>query len=249
MSVVNYDVLYDELLQEYLGAEYYPAVNNPTTYISTEIEATTIDEYLTLLIKGFINVRIRPELDKHIMELLADDWFHQWPLVQCTYASRLLSGIGCEADTDRAIEILDLLAKIGCPNAMFRIGLRYWYGTIQDPPNPGRAVCLWLEASKKGCRETQEFLKQEYQLGNYKKLNEELQMFLVYEILMLYLESKNATKENYAEQFNGAEMEEFNKIVRRGKRLEKVVSDRALMRSSAAGLIWDKDENPYKIDF
>ena len=45
MSVVNYDVLYDELLQEYLGSEYYPAVNNPTTYISTAIEATTIDEY------------------------------------------------------------------------------------------------------------------------------------------------------------------------------------------------------------
>ena len=74
-------------------------------------------------------------------------------------------------------------------------------------------------------------------------------MFFVYEILMLYLESKNATKENYTEKLNSEEMEEFNKIVKRGKRLEKVVSDRALMRSSAAGLIWDKDENPYKIDF
>lgn len=249
MKPVNYDVLYDELLREYLGPEYYAAAEKPNIYFDTKIEATTIDQYLILLTKGYINAEIRPELDKHIMELLEDNWFYQWPLIRCTYASRLLFGTGCEADTDRAITILDTLAKDGCPEAMFRIGQRYWYGTVQDPANPGRAICLCLEASKKGYYQVQEFLKQVYQSGKYKKLNEELQMFFVYEILMLFLASKNATQENYAEKLNEQEMEEFRKIVRRGKRLQKVVSERAFMRSSVAGLAWDKGEGPYKIDF
>ena len=91
MKPVNYDALYDELLREYLGSEYYSAIKKKVEYITTPVTASTIDEYIMLLRKGYINVEIREEVNKHLMELFEDDWFHQWPLVRWTYASRILS--------------------------------------------------------------------------------------------------------------------------------------------------------------
>lgn len=248
MSVVNYDVLYDELLQEYLGLEYYPAVNNPTTYISTAIEATTIDEYLTLLIKGFINVRIRPELDKHIMELLADDWFHQWPLVRWTYATRLLDEEKLEEKFVWAITTLDALAKEGWPNAMCNIGDLYFIGKYREE-NQKIAVGLWLVASKKGYRDAFYKLLAVFRSHGHEKLGEELQLLFLEELQKRYLEFNDTTLETYKDRLDKHDTNEVSKIISQKNKIEKSVSARMLMRSSAAGLIWDKDENPYKIDF
>lgn len=248
MKPVNYDSLYDELLREYLGSEYYSAIKKKVEYIATPVTASTIDEYIMLLRKGYINVEIREEVNKHLMELFEDDWFHQWPLVRWTYASRILSEEKTEEKVAWALTTLEALAKEGWPNAICDIGTRYWIGKYYEEKHE-LAVCLWLAASKKGYRGVWYQLLAEFRSRRYEKLGEELQMFFLEEMLNRYLELNAVTLENYQERLDKHDTDEVKKMVSKKNKLNKSVSKRAFMRSSVAGLAWDKGEGPYKIDF
>ena len=87
---IDYDVLCDELLKHYLEPVCYSATKIPINFVTSDVIATTIDEYIKLLSMGYINTGIREELDVYIDELLKDKWFHQWPLVRFELASREL---------------------------------------------------------------------------------------------------------------------------------------------------------------
>lgn len=250
---IDYDALYDELMGACLGPEYYSALGNPIEFIATPITATTLDEYLMLLRKGYINVQLRTELNKHLKELLEDDWLLQWPAVRCLYAEKL-SEVKVFSETwkknkKRAVEIQDPLAKEGWPSAMAHIGC-YWLSDSElGPRNPNRGICLLLEASKKGHQGAQCFLSWEYSSGHYKKYCEEIQMFLIYEAMMAVLANKGATKENYGEKLTEEELAEFNRMKNQGKKIEAIVTERAYLRTTSADFFWPKDEGPYEIDF
>ena len=250
---IDYDALYDELMRVCLGPEYYSAMENPTEFIAAPITAATLDEYLMLLRKGYINVDIRSELDKHLKELLEDDWFLQWPAVRCIYAEKLLTVTIFDKEwktkQERATKILDPLAKEGWPSAMAHIACNWFHDSKLGPKNPNRGICLLLEASRKGHRGAQAYLTWEYQSNHYKVYCEEIQMFLIYEAMMAILASKGATKETYGEKLTEEELAEFNRMENQGKRIEAVVTERAFLRTTTADFFWPKDEEPYEIDF
>lgn len=250
---IDYDALYDGLMSVCLGSEYYSALENPMELIATPITATTIDEYLMLLRKGYINVGIRPELDKHLKELLEDDWFLQWPAVRCLYAETLSATKVWDKDWERnkkrATEIQDPLAKEGWPSAMTYVASSWFHDSDLGPKNPNRGICLILEASRKGYLCAQRYLFWEYRSGYYKRYCEEIQMFLIYEAMMAFLAEKNATKENYGEKLTEEELVEFNRMKNQGKKIEAVVTERAYLRTTSADFFWPKDEGPYEIDF
>ena len=78
-NFVNYESLYEEFLEKYLGTEYKI---DEREYKITKLEATTIDEYISLLNDGYINVEIRENLKKYLVELIEDEWFQQYPMLR-----------------------------------------------------------------------------------------------------------------------------------------------------------------------
>ena len=244
---LDYDTLYNELLKHYLGIEHYPITLSSEAYNTSEVTATTLDEYLMYLSKGYINITLDSEYDRYLMELLEDDWFFRWPLVRWTYASRILNGKGYRKSTKRALKLLEPLVKEGCPGAIFDIGFCYRYNEGLKF-NYERAICFWIEASKRGYSIAQEYLYNEYEINEYKKLGDELKLYFLYEVFIHYPKIKGATWDNYAEKLADKETAQLKKIFNEGKKLEKVVSQKALFRSFTH-LFWSKEEDPYKIDF
>lgn len=250
---IDYEALYDELMKVCLGSEYYSALGNPIEFIVAPTKATTLDEYLMLLRKGYINVELRPELDKHLKELLENDWFLQWPAVRCLYAEKLLDVKVFDetwaANNKRAIEIQDPLAKEGWPSAMAHIACCWFHDSDLGPKNPNRGICLMLEASRKGHRGAQCYLNWEYQSKHYKIYCEEIQMFLVHEAIMCILSNNGATKENYREILDEQELAKINQMKNTGKKIEAIVTERAHLRTTTADFFWLKGEGLYEIDF
>ena len=68
------DDAYNEAFDDYLEKNY-PLECGFKEYNCEPQYANTLDEYLMLLIKGFINAQIRTHLKKHVMELFEDEWF------------------------------------------------------------------------------------------------------------------------------------------------------------------------------
>lgn len=237
------DATYDEAYDNYL-AKHYPLECGFKEYNCEPQYATTLDEYLMLLIKGFINAQIRTHLEKHVMELFEDEWFHQWPLVRWDYASRLLHGTGYRKNIKQAVTMLLPLAEEGCPGALYDIGYCYMNG-LKFEKSYVKAFYYWIQASSKGYQIAQETLRNDYlsgSHGNYNDLPIELKLDFAREIQRLYSEG------NSYEKLGEKQKKEYDKFCKETKKLEKQVLEKARLRETAS-LFWNDEENPYMIDF
>ena len=226
--------------------EHYPELCKFEKDRCTPQQAGTLDEYLMLLINGFINVSLRDGLDKHLMELLEDEWFHQWPLVHWAYASRLLYKAKSERANKRAVELLYPMAEAGCPGALYDIG--YCYMNAKGLEKSYRkAMYYWLLASELGYLEAQDKIKQEGYGSEYKNLPEELQLLFLYQIINFILKDNNADEDTVVDKLDVKERERLKKLCNRVKKLEKIVSKNKLLRDTGS-LFWSDEENPYKVE-
>lgn len=246
---VDYDDLYEEVLSHYMGKNFPVDVKRVENYKTTKMEASTLDEYISFLIEGYINIELCSDLDNHLMDLLENKWFHQWPQVYWSYASRLLHGKGIRRSTKRATKVLLPMAKEGHPGAMHDIGCYYRLTNSRKEFNYELAICLWLESSKKGYLEASKSLNDDYDNTiAYRWLPEELKLFFLNELYMLYFRNNNNDPAEVVKNLNEQELKRFKGICNEGKKLQKVISERAFMRNTTR-LAWNDEENPYKIDF
>lgn len=127
--MVNYSYIFNDTVQYYFGDGFRLPIERCDKVNATVIEATAIDEYLVYLINGYINVTLVERLEKYFLEMIKDEWFHQWPLVRWAYASRLLyNPKASEKKIKRAVEILLPLAEEGYPCALGDMAYCYRYG-------------------------------------------------------------------------------------------------------------------------
>ena len=225
-NFVNYESLYEEFLEKYLGTEYKI---DEREYKITKLEATTIDEYISLLNDGYINVEIRENLKKYLVELIEDEWFQQYPMLRWAYATRLLNGDGCKQNINRAIDILYPLSTEGYPGAMCNMADCYCYGTGVERSYE-RAIFLWIEASKKGHHESLCKLNLEYEIKRYKNLSDEMRLFFIYELFVASVKEKGIDVQNSKIDISGLGEEEQKKVKRiynEGKKLQKAIYEKA----------------------
>ena len=93
-----------------------------------------------------------------------------------------------------------------------------------------------------------EELYREYQISVSKQLNDELRLIFLYEVFTGLLRSRDATRENYTQKCNKKEQEEIKRIFNEGKRLQKRVTEKSILRFAAA-LFFEDADNPYNIDY
>ena len=238
----------DEEAMERFLAEQYPLMSNFEEYKTETVHASTLDEYLMFLVKGHINVYLRSGLSMHLMDLLEDEWFYQWPLIHWAYASNLLRGVGCKKDIKSAVDILLPMAREGCPGALYDIGCCYMNGWGVEESYT-KAIYCWLKAWEKGYRLAKEDLKPEYWTGRFNEHLEiptDLKHAVVCEILHWFITEWNLTKENVNDKLDTKGKEAFRKLDRQIKNLEKKMIEEAPLRESAK-LFYDDDNNPYKV--
>lgn len=256
-KLVDYEAIYDELLRHYLKPEYYSATQAPIKCVTSKIIATTVDEYIKLLIEGYINAEIREDLEEYLNQILENEWFHQWPLVRWAYASRSLNRKtepnykkhkNNNENIDNEVEMLDALAKEGWPGAMVEVGAYYrCYDSTED--NYVQYVCLCLYASQKGYGEARRRLYTEFLLGDYEKLCEELRILVLEQAHAWILEYSGATVYDYAEKLNEYYLENYKRICKKILKLHKSISERTYMRDTAGKLFWPNGDSPYDIKY
>ena len=255
---IDYDVLCDELLKHYLEPACYSATKIPINFVTSDVIATTIDEYIKLLSMGYINTGIREELDVYIDELLKDKWFHQWPLVRFELASRELDRKTevnyskkkkTEETLDYELDILSSLAKEGWPNAMVKIGVHnYIYGESSKYKYESY-ICLCVFAHRKGYQLSGRHLFTEFITGKYEQLCEELQLLVLKEASTWILKVNGATLDNYIEKLDDYNLVNYKKMCKKIDKLKEPVSHRMFMRNTSGKLFWSDDESPYDIKF
>ena len=246
-SDLEYAAKIEEEATRYLD-ENYPLLIGFDHYDSSSKYAVTLDGYLLSLVRGFINTSLKTDLDKHVMELLEDEWFHRWPLVHWAYASRLLYGIGCRKNVKRAVSILLPMAEKECPGAMYDIGYCYMNGLGLEKSYT-KAIYYWIKASAAGFISAKQDLKTTYFYGNredYKGLPPELRLYFVYEVINIYMEEKGATEDNLATKLSKKELGILKKLCSETTRIEKEISKRSRLREIHR-FFWGDDDNPYKI--
>lgn len=247
-EILELEKRYEEYLMEQLREE------EPLIFGFKEIKydfrkADTIDEYIMLLIKGYGSVHLRDHLQKHVMEVLEDPWFHQWPLVRYTYAVGLLNGAGCRKNVKKALEILMSLAEQGYPNALYCVGECYMEGCGLEQSYP-KAIDCWFRSYKMGYEPAKYSLKQSF-FADRSKRYLELPMRLRYcylcEAIHLYLKHFNATMATISKHITGADFRILKQACKELQRCEENLPKQAYLRA-AASLFWDDDDNPYKLD-
>ena len=235
--------------QEHFYAEQCPLIGEFEKYNTETVSASTLDQYLMFLVKGYINVGLRTGLESHLMDLLEDEWFYQWPLIHWTYASRLLRGVGCKKDIKSAVDILLPMARNSCPAALYDIGCCYMNGWGVETSYT-KAIYCWLKAWEKGYHPAKEDLMTEYWSGKF-KTHEEVPTYVkhafVCQILHWFMTDRNLTEKNIADKLDSWEKNEFRKLRTRVKQLEKELQKEVPLRESAH-LFYDEDNNPYKIN-
>lgn len=229
-------------------AEEYPLIEGFEKYNTETVSASTLDEYLMFLVKGYINVSLRSGLSMHLMDLLEDEWFFQWPLIHWAYASNLLRGIGCKKDIKRAIDILLSMARNDCPGALYDIGCCYMNGWGVETSYT-KALYCWLKAWEKGYHQAKEELKLEYRTGRFDEHEEVptvVKYALICEITNWFVTERNLTEMNINDKLDNRDKNELRKLNRQLKRLEKELKKEAPLRTFAKQF-YDDDNNPYKI--
>lgn len=247
--MIDYHSVWQETLNHYFEDELYATQRKDISLNTTPIAATTIDEYLAHLIKGYVNVTIEERLEKYLFELVKGEWFQQWPLVRWAYATRVLYNDKSKArDLEQAVTILLQLAQEGCPNALSDVAFCYYYG-VEVERSYEKAVCLWILASKKGYQKAHEELKREFDLPRSKDISDELRFYLVNRVLWIFVEEHNVPVVNaviYPERLDEQAQKELRKICYEHRRLGKTVFHKAVYRHSGR-LCWNDEENPYNI--
>ena len=247
--MIDYRYILNDTIKYYFGDEFHFSLECSDKMKTSVIETATIDTYLVLLIEGHMNVTIEERLERYLMELIKDEWFHQWPLIRWAYASRLLyNPKSSKKDIKRAVEILKSLSEKGYPCAIGDMGYCYRYG-IGVEQSYEKAICLWSMASRKGYHKVYECLKWEYESNYAKELPEELRLFLVNSILWIFVEEHGLRVENnviYIEVLSEYDNKTLTKIFNKHKRLRKAVQEKAFLRHCGQ-LCWDSKDNPYNI--
>ena len=237
-----------EAAEERFLAALYPLTESFDEYNTETVYASTLDEYLMFLVKGYINVYLRSGLGMHLMDLLEDEWFYQWPLIHWAYASNLLHGTGCKKDIKSAVDILLPMARNGCPGALYDIGCCYMNGWGVEESYT-KAIYCWLKAWDNGYRQAKDALKLEYKEGRFNEHEEvptNVKHAFVCKILHWFMTDKNLTEQNIVDRLNSKEKTAFRKLSKLMKHLEKQLVKEAPLRITA-NLFYDADNNPYKI--
>ena len=212
-------------------------------------EAVALDEYLACLISGHINVQILPNLEKYLMELIKDEWFHQWPMIRWAYATRLLHKEKCSArNLKRAVELLLPLAEEGVPGAMCDMAECYCRG-IEVERSYECAICLWVAASRQGYKKAHTHVKLEYDMHHSKELADELRLFLVNRRLWIFIEEKNLRDEDgliCTDKLSEGYKKFFDKLFDEHSKLLDIVAKKICFRY-AEKLGLSDGENPYSI--
>lgn len=207
--------------------------------------AETLDEYIDFLIHGFINVELRTGLEKYLMELLEDEWFHQWPLVHWAYVTSLIHNAKSDRARKRAVEFLHPLVEAKCPGALHDMGYCYRHALGLEYSYE-KAIHYWIMASQLGYINSQEELIIEYRYGsNYKSLPDELRLQFHHEVMKLILKENDADEYNIPRKFNKKERAEFTKFCKETKRLEEHIQKQQRLQDIGE-FFWGEDENPYK---
>lgn len=247
--MIDYNYIFNDTIKYYFGDEFHLPLDNCNKVDATVIETATIDEYLVFLMKGYFNATVEERLEKYLLELIKDEWFHQWPLIRWAYATRLLyKPKPSKKDIKRAVERLLPLSEEGYPCAIGDMAYCYRYG-IGVERSYEKAICLWVMASKKGYHKACDCLKLEYELLCSKELSEELRLFLVNRVLWMFIEEHDIRVVNsiiYPEGLSADAAKTLNRICSEHKRLCKVVQEKAYLRHCGQ-LCWSSKDNPYNI--
>ena len=247
--MIHFDDVFEETLKYYFGSRCYPKQKAIGSFESSDKDAIALDEYLSCLINGYINVQIRPNLEKYLMELIKDEWFHQWPMLRWAYATRLLHKEKASAkNLKRAVELLLPLAEEGFPGAMCDMAECYYKG-IEVKCSYERAICLWVAASRQGYKEAHMQVKLEYDAPHSKELTDELRLFLVNRRLWILIEEKNLRDEDgliCPEKLTEGYQRLFYRLFDEHSKLLDVVAKKICFRYSEKLCLSD-EENPYSI--
>ena len=246
---IGYDSLLSEMMNHYFEDEHRLAWKRELDIKTQLIKTTAIDDYLVHLIEGYINVTIEERLEKYLMELIKDDWFHQWPSIRWAYATRLLySDKATEDEINLALSILLPLSKNGHPGAMCDIGYCYCYG-LGVERSYERAMCLWITSSLKGYSKANEFLVVESELTRSKSLTDEISFFLADRVFCAFIEEYKVPVENKTfilDSYSKAIQQRGKELFHKYQKLLKAVNNKTLLRHTGE-LCWGKSENPYSI--
>ena len=243
-EIVDYDAEYIEAEERYIK-EHYSELRCPDKDKRTVHRGDTLDEYLKLLIDGYINVELRTGLEKYLMELLEDEWFYQWPFVHWAYASRLLYKAKSDRAKKKAVERLRPLAEAKCPGALYDMGYCYMHGVGLEY-SYNKAIHYWVMASQLGYLDSQTALLEEYRYGSdYKNLPEELRLQFHYEVTRLVLRENHADEHSIHTKLNAKDSEKFRKFCKATKVLEEQVAKQQRLQEIGV-FFWGDDENPYK---
>jgi TPR repeat protein len=248
--MINYNYIVNDTIKHYLGDKFHwPPNNHDNLNIDQIYPATTVDEYLVSLIKGYMNATIDDRLERYLVEQIKDEWFHQWPLIRWSYATRLLYKPKLsKKDIKCAVGILEPMSEDGYPCAIGDMAYCYRYG-IGVEQSYEKAICLWVMASRGGYYKAHDCLKLEYDLSWSKELAEELRLLLVNRVLWIFIEEHNLRVVNnmiYNEDLSECDNKTLTKIFNEHKRLCKAVQKKAYLRHCGR-LCWSSEDNPYNI--
>lgn len=247
--MIDYEYIFKETIGYYFKDDFSLPPMDKIKVNTRMVVATTLDEYLVRLNKGFINVTLEERLERYLVELLKDEWFHQWAPVRWAYATRLLyNPKASDGDIRHALDIIIPLANGGYPNALNDLAHCYCYA-VGVEGSYEKAICLWVIASAKGQHNAQEALKQEYYLSRSKELSEELRLFLVRQVIRVLVRENNVRVTD-----SGPELDRLplgirtilKKLYSEHKRLCKAVEAKAHFRQ-ANGLWYSVEDNPYNV--
>ena len=247
--MIDYYYIFGETLSHYFEDEWHFPLDSQIKVKTDKIEADTLDEYLVYLIEGYINVTLEERLEKYLVELIKEKRFHHWAPIRWAYASRILHNEkSSDDDINLAVSILFPLAREGYPNALCDIASCYCYGNGLERSYE-RAICLWVIASRKGCRKANEYLQLEYELSRSKELNNEMRLFLVNRMLWFFIEEHGIRVENsviITDNLPAGIEKSLRKIYNEHKKLCKFVLEKAYLRNFGK-LCWEDEDNPYSI--
>ena len=247
--MIDYEYIFKETISYYFKDDFSLPPIDKIKVNTRMVVATPLDEYLVRLNKGFINVTLEERLERYLVELLKDEWFHQWAPVRWAYATRLLyNPKASDGDIRHALDIIIPLANEGYPGALNDLAHCYCYA-VGVERSYEKAICLWVIASAKGQHDAQEALKQEYYLSRSKELSEELRLFLVRQVVRVLVRENNVRVTDSGPELDGVPSGArtiLKKLYNERKRLCKAVETKAHLRQ-ANDLWYSVEDNPYNV--
>lgn len=251
--MTDYDEM-DYLENEWPWEEPEPEEPSPRTLVRASLWANTLDDYLGFLMEGYHAVHLRYGLEKHLKDVLEDEWFFQWPLIRLAYASQLLEEAvkqkkPSQKKIKKALEILLPLADKKYPGALLDVGECYFNGWGMEQSYP-KAIDCWVKGSLMGFGGAEDRLKRSFFADNkrrYMELPMRLRLIYLYEAIRLYMEHYYATAETFVDKLDSGERRKVQQACREIIRCEQGLPRQQYLRD-AARLFLDDDENPYKLD-